>query len=186
MSASESQPLCQIRTEILRAAKLCSPGLESLGRLTFDSDPTEVSAVAHWRDAVFLPLLAPAIRDTATASRQGCRELVCVDKALDKRLAGPLAKTSRASGLAIANALQAPNSEPALKKFLAAVGAGTTPGHMVIVFSARASVFHFPVQVIAGALVVLEMRTATVDSAWGAVQSCLESLPPAEASLRAA
>ena len=186
MSTPESQPLCQIRSEILRAAKLCAPGLESLGVLTFAGDPADVAAVHRWRDTVFLPLLAPAIQDTLLAARQGCREIFRVDAALNKRLAGPLATTSRASGRAIATAIHAPSSETTLKKFLTAVEAGKTSGHAAVVFAARASIFHFPAQVVAGALVLLEMRAAPVDTAWAAVQSCLEALPPAASSLRAA
>lgn len=186
MSAPDGHPLCQTRAEIVRAAKLCAPGIESLGTLTCEGDPVDPAAVTAWRGAVFLPLLAPAIRDTTLAAKHGCREMVRVDTLLDKRLAGPLAKTSRASGRAIAAALQAPNSEPALKKYLAAVERGESPGHAAVVFAARASVFHFPERIVAGALVLLEMHAAPLDAAWAAVESCIASLPPAHASLRAA
>lgn len=186
MSASEGHPLCQTRAEIIRAAKLCAPGIESLGKLTFEGDPADSTAVDRWRDAVFIPLLAPAIREATLAAKQGCRELVRIDTSLDKRLAGPLAKTSRAAGKTIAAALQAPNSEPILKKFLAAVDRGESPGHAAVVFAARASVFHFPERIVAGALVLLEMRAAPLDASWAAVSSCIASIPPADASLRAA
>jgi hypothetical protein len=186
MSAPEGHPLCQTRAEIVRAAKLCAPGIESLGTLTFDGDPVNPNAVTAWREAVFLPLLAPAIREATIAAKHGCRELVLVDASLDMRLAGPLAKTSRTSGRSIAAALQAPNSEPVLKKFLAAVAGGESPGHAAVVFAARASVFHFPACIVAGALVLLEMRAAPIDASWAAVESCIASLPPADTSLRAA
>lgn len=186
MASPESQPLCQTRSEIVRAAKLCAPGIDSLGTLTFDGDPENAAAVARWRDAVFLPLLSPALHDATLASRLGFRELLSVDAALDTRIAGPLAKTSRSSGRLIAAALKAPNSESILKKFLAAVSEGKTPGHIAVVFAARASVFHFPARIVAGALVLLEMRSAPADAAWAAVEACLESLPPAESSLHAA
>lgn len=186
MATSAENPLCQTRTEILRAAKLCAPGLEALGQGTFDGDPTKATDVLRWRDTVFLPLLAPAVNETTIAFKLGCRELVTVDASLDKRLAGPLSKASRASGRTVALSLNAPNSEATLKKFLAAVSAGSTPGHMAVVFAARASVFHFPTRIVAGALVLLEMRTAPVDAVWTAVESCLEALPATQSSLRAA
>jgi hypothetical protein len=186
MHSSSGHPLCQIRTEILRAVKLCAPGLELLGRTTFDADPRDSNAVAHWRDAVFLPFLSSAIHEATTAANVGCRELLMIDASLDSRLAGPLAQASRASGRIVAAALRAPDSAPALKKFLAAVDDGTTPGHMAVIFAARAGVFHFPARVVAGAFVLLEMRSAPLDTAWATVQACLEALPPANSSLRAA
>ena len=186
MAAPEESPLCQTRTEILRAAKLCAPGLEALGPATFDGDPMKATDVSRWRDTVFLPLLAPAVTEATLAARQGCRELLRVDTSLDNRLAGPLAKASRASGRTIALSLNAPNSEATLKKFLAAVSEGKTPGHMAVVFAARAAVFHFPTRIVAGALVLLEMRAAPVETVWAAVESCLEVLPATQSSLRAA
>ena len=186
MATPTENPLCQTRTEILRAAKLCAPGLEALGPATFDGDPAKSTDVVRWRDTVFLPLLAPAVTEATLAARQGCRELLRVDTSLDNRLAGPLAKASRASGRTIALSLNAPNSEATLKKYLAAVSEAKTPGHMAVVFAARASVFHFPTRIVAGALVLLEMRAAPVDTVWTVVESCLEALPATQSSLRAA
>lgn len=186
MAAPVNQPSCQTRTEIVRAAKLCAPGIDTVGNLTFNGHPENAADVTRWRDTVFLPLLGPLVTEATLAARQGCRELLRVDAALDKRLAGPLAKASRSAGHVIASALHAPSSEAILKKFLAAVTSGSTPGHMAVVLAARASIFHFPARTVAGALVLLEMRYAPVDTVWTAIEACLDSLPPAESSLRAA
>jgi hypothetical protein len=184
-SAGEMSPT-EMRAEIFRVARLCAPSLDSLGPLTFHGNPTAASELTNWRDSVWCPLISPAIDSAHASGKIGCRELIEVDQKLDLQLAGPLAKSSRTAGRQLATQFSAPANEPALLKFLAAVASGSSPGHLAILFAARAAVFHIPLSTTRAALLFLEMRASPIDSLWSILETCLVGIKPASASLNAA
>lgn len=184
-SAGEMSPT-EMRAEIFRVAKLCAPCLDSMGPATFHGNPTASSELTNWRDSVWTPCVSPALEAAHAAAKTGSRELIEIDRQLDLHLAGPLAKTSRAAGRQLATQFLAPASEPALLKFLAAVKTNSSPGHLAVVFAARASIFHIPLPTARAALVFLEMRAAPIDLLWPILEDCLAGAKPAPASLHAA
>ena len=176
----------ETRAEIFRIARLCAPAFDSLGRITFEGDPSSELHRHRWRDAVFLPCLVPAVRASYLAGSRGYRELVAVDQNLDARLTGPLAKNSRATGRQIALSAKAPVGETALERYLPAVERGESPGHMAVVFTARAAAFHQPLPLVVAAIVFLEFRASSIGDLWPAIEDCLVQIPPTETGLRAA
>lgn len=175
MKPSGDQSILEMRAEIFRLARLCAPDLAALGNITFDGNPHNDRERRQWRDAVFLPVLVPAADAAWLAAKQGCREMLAADAALDAKLAGPLAKRSRAAGRLAASSLHAPTGELGLAKFLAAINDGSSPGHFTTVFAARASIFHFPKHIVLPALVFIEMRAARLEALWDIINDCIDA-----------
>jgi hypothetical protein len=172
------------RAEIFRIARFCAPPLDTLGQVTFTGDPAIAKHLLQWRDAILVPHIAPAARSAYRAAKHGFRELSAADKKLD--LAGPLAKNSRAAGRLIARSSRAPVGETALERYLAAVDREECPGHMTIVFAARAAVFHLPEPLVLAAIVFVELRSSTIPDLWTCVETCIQAIPPAQSGLCAA
>jgi|APGre2960657404_1045060.scaffolds.fasta_scaffold08641_2 hypothetical protein len=172
------------RAEIFRIARFCAPPLDTLGQVTFTGDPAIAKHLLQWRDAILVPHIAPAARSAYRAAKHGFRELSAADKKLD--LAGPLAKNSRAAGRLIARSSRAPVGETALERYLAAVDREECPGHMTVVFAARAAVFHLPEPLVLAAIVFVELRSSTIPDLWTCVETCIQAIPPAQSGLCAA
>jgi hypothetical protein len=183
MKPAGDQALLEMRAEIFRLVRLCAPDLATLGVITFDGEAENEYQRRQWRDAVFVPVLFHAVGAAWLAGKQGFREMAAADAALDAKLAGPIAKNSRAAGRLIAASMHAPAGEQGLEKFLRAIGRGESPGHMAAVFAARASIFHFPKDIILAGLVFAEMRTARVEKVWSLIDDCLEAIPACEPSI---
>lgn len=183
MKSAGDQPLLEMRAEIFRLVRLCAPDLATLGSITFNGDASNEHQRRQWRDSVFVPVLVPALRSAWSSRKQGFREMAAADAVLDAKLAGPLAKTSRAAGRLIAASMHAPAGEQGLEKFLRAIERGESPGHMAAVFAARASIFHFPKDIILAGLVFAEMRSARVEELWSVIDDCLDALPACEPSI---
>ncbi len=186
MNPAGDSTLFDTRAEIFRIARLCAPGMESLGALTFSGNPTNETQRHQWQNSVLLPCLVPAVTSAYTAAKSGYRELAAVDNKLNEILAGPLAKNSRAAGRQIARSFKAPVGETALERYLPAVDREECPGHMAVVFTARASIFHLPAPLVLAAIVFLEFRSSAIGDLWPALEDCLQSLPSSDFSLRAA
>jgi len=172
------------RAEIFRIARFCAPPLDTLGQVTFTGDPAIAKHLLQWRDAILVPHIAPAARSAYRAAKHGFRELSAADKKLD--LAGPLANNSRAAGRLIARSTRAPVGETALERYLAAVDCEECPGHMTVVFAARAAVFHLPEPLVLAAIVFVELRSSTIPDLWTCVETCIQAIPPSESGLCAA
>ena len=172
------------RAEIFRIARFCAPSLDTLGHVTFTGDPSISNQLQQWRDAVLVPHIAPAARSAYRAAKRGFRELSAADKQLD--LAGPLAKNSRAAGRLIARSTRAPVGETALERYLTAVDREECPGHMAVVFAARAAVFHLPEPLVLAAIVFVELRSSPIGDLWPYVETCIHAIPPTEPGLCAA
>ena len=182
-TAGESSDLAT-RAEIFRIARFCAPSLDTLGPVTFTGDPSNAAQLLQWRDAVLVPHIAPAARSAYRAAKRGFRELAATDSQVD--LSGPLAKNSRAAGRIIARSLRAPVGETALERYLAAVDREECPGHMAVVFAARASVFHLPEPLMLAAIVFIELRSSAIADLWPCVETCIQAIPPSEPGLCAA
>ena len=172
------------RAEIFRIARFCAPSLDTLGQVTFTGEPAISNQLQQWRDAILVPHIAPAARSAYRAAKRGFRELAAADKQLD--LAGPLAKNSRAAGRLIARSTRAPVGETALERYLAAVDREECPGHMAVVFAARAAVFHLPEPLVLAAIVFVELRSSPIGDLWPCVETCIQAIPPSEPGLCAA
>ncbi|MFZ9921145.1 MAG: urease accessory UreF family protein [Terrimicrobiaceae bacterium] len=175
-----------MRAEIFRVAKLCAPCLDSMGPATFHGNPANSSELTNWLSSVWTPCVSPALQAAHAAAKIGSRELIEADLRVDLQLAGPLAKTSRAAGRQLATQFLAPASEPALLKFIAAVKTNSSPGHLAVVFAARAAIFHIPLPTTHAALLFLEMRAAPIDSLWPILEDCLATEKNSWPSLHAA
>jgi len=183
MKPVSDQALLEMRAEIFRLVRLCAPNLATLGDITFVGQASDDRQRAQWRDSVFVPVLVPALRNAWTSGTQGFREMCAVDAALDAKLVGPLSKNSRAAGRLIASSLHAPAGEQGLEKFLTAIARGESPGHMAVIFAARAAIFHFPKDIVLAGLVFAEMRTARVDEVWRLIDDCLGGIASHEPSI---
>jgi hypothetical protein len=183
MKPAGDQALLEMRAEIFRLVRLCAPDLATLRSITFDGQAASERQRRQWRDAVFVPVLVPAVGAAWLAGKQGFREMAAADASLDAKLAGPIAKSSRAAGRLIAASMHAPAGEQGLEKFLRAIDRGESPGHMTAVFAARASIFHFPKDIILAGLVFAEMRTARVEELWSVIDDCLDAVPACEPSI---
>lgn len=186
MNSAGDSTLFDTRAEIFRIARLCAPGMESLGALTFSGNPACKTQRRQWINALLIPCLAPAVSSAYNAAKQGFRELAAADHKLNDQLAGPLAKNSRAAGRQIARSFKAPVGETSLERYLPAVDREECPGHMAIVFTARASIFHLPAPLVLAAIIFLEFRSSAVGDLWPAIEDCLQALPASNFSLRAA
>lgn len=176
----------QMRSEILRAARLCAPNLEALGELTFAGDAANPAQRSNWASSVLQPFLVPAAVQAWEFGRTGFRELLAADQSLSGKLAGPLARNSRAAGTKIALAAQAPAGETALARYLQALSRGEAPGHFAVVFCARAGVFHIPRHAALAAMVFMELRNIPVPQLWDAIDECAAFFPAPAKGLRAA
>lgn len=175
-----------VYAEIFRAAHICAPCLDRLGRLTFFGCRQSEFALTTWFDDVFSRHLLPAILQVhAAAANQGFRELVAIDTALNSAFVGIAADCSRDAGRMLTS-YGAPASERVLARYLNAIASGASPGHFVTLFSARASIFHFSPQMTLAALLFLEMRALPPKELWTAVDICLKRLPSAPSLLHAA
>lgn len=183
MKPAGDQTLLEMRAEIFRLVRLCAPDLATLGSLTYEGDAENESQRRQWRDSVFVPVLVPAVGAAWLGAKQGYREMAAADAALDAKLAGPLAKRSRAAGKLIAASMHAPAGEQGLEKFLRAITRGESPGHMAVVFAARASIFHFPKDIVSAGLAFAEMRSTRVDQLWKVIEDCLSAIPAGEPSI---
>ena len=176
-----------IRAEIFRATRMCAPCMDRLGEITYRGSPLNESLRAHWCGSVLVNHLMPAISAAHLATNNfGFRELLDIDNRLDSALTGPTARDSRAAGRLVAMDFRPPAAERTLKRYLEAVESGKAFGHIAVVLSARAAVFHIPPQIAVSALVFLEMRAAPVADFWPCVEDCLKQIPPGSHMLRAA
>jgi len=172
---------------IFRAARLCAPSLDRLGRMTFSCSADKPEGLSTWCDITFLPVIVPAIQAAhAAASQQGARELRAVDRLLDASLSADSAFRSRDAGHIAVSDFHAPKSERTLSRYLEAVGKGESPGHFATILAARAAVFHIPAGTALAAYAFIEMRCLRSKEVWPAVAHCLARIPASALLLRAA
>lgn len=173
MKKAEADIHLETRAEILRVARRCAPCLEMLGPLTFLGDPASEAQRRNWIDSVWLPLLSVSLGNAQALCRRGQSTLTAIDKDLDRHLAGPLAKSSRAAGLLLASSIKAPAGETGFSQYLQSVICGESPGHFAVVFGARAGLFHVPPHLARAAMLFLEMRAASIQDLWPAIEDAL-------------
>lgn len=168
---------------ILRAAQLCAPCIDTVGRMTLVE--SSEGAIELWMDSVFCRHLAPAFADARHAIlTAGAKELAAIDARLDSSLAGPLAAGSRAAGKMLALDSDAPAGEKALARHLAAVR--LAEGHFVTLYAARSAVFHVCAATALAGLLYAELQHLPPQTATAAMRSCMARLPIQQPGLRAA
>jgi hypothetical protein len=167
----------ETRAEIFRVAKRCAPCLDTLGPITFLANPASEQQRRAWIEATWQPIVSVSLRKSQTLCRRPHTSLIAVDRELDERLAGPLAKSSRAAGLRLASYSRAPAGETCFSNYIQTVLQGESPGHFAIVFGARAGLFDIPPHIARAALLFLEMRAARLQDLWPAIEDCLSFSP---------
>ena len=176
---------------IWSATRVANPDFAISGPVTFHSGASFGMSAAAWRNAVFSPVLLPALRAALGHARRGeLREL----SALDRKLSGELGEIARDGSLRAGRHLAQRGAELQGDRLLPRLGEwvrdGMTPGHLVIVFAARCAAFSLPDRATAGAYLFQEMcagaPTAAIPIVCEFIASCIEPLGGAPAGLRAA
>lgn len=175
----------ETRAEILRVARRLAPCLNTLGPISFLGDPAAPAQRRAWIESTWLPILSVSLGNAQTLFGHKHEKLVAVDTELDTRLAGPLAKSSRAAGRQLADA-RIPAGEPRFATYLEAVRRGTSPGHFAVLFGARAGIFHIPPHLARAAFLFLEMRAARLPDLWPAIEEGLATPPGSAGNFLAA
>jgi hypothetical protein len=171
----------ETRAEILRVARRLAPCLDTLGPISFLGDPAAPAQRRSWIESTWHPILSVSLRKAQNLSGHTHEKLVAVDNELDARLAGPLAKSSRAAGRQLA-AARVPAGEPRFSTYLEAVRRDKSPGHFAVIFGARAGIFHIPPHLARAAFLFLEMRAARLPDLWPAIEDGL-AIPDGSAGI---
>lgn len=176
---------------IWAATRVANPDFAISGPVTFHSGAVFATAANAWRDAVFSPVLLPALRATLGHARRGeVREI----SALDKRISDELGEISREGSLRAGNRLAAHGCDLRGDRLLPRLGEwvrdGVTPGHLAVIFAARCAAFSLPDRIAIGAYLFQEMcagaPAAAVPDVCDFVAACIEPLGGSAAGLRAA
>jgi len=176
---------------IWTATRVANPDFVISGPVTFLTGASFSMSANAWREAVFAPFLLPALRSALAHARKGGLRELCE---LDQRLSEQLGEVSREGSLRAGRRLAGRGSElpgdRLLSRLSECVAAGTTPGHLVVVFAARCAAFSLPDRVAAGAYLFQEMcggaPTATIPIVCDFIAACLEPLGGAVIEFRTA
>ncbi len=176
---------------IWAATRVANPDFAISGPVTFHSGAIFTASATAWRDAVFSPILLPALRATLGHARRGeVREI----SALDLRLSEQLGENAREGSLRAGLRLAAHGCDLRGDRLLPRLGEwvrdGVSPGHLAIIFAARCAAFSLPDRIAAGAYLFQEMcagaPAAAVPDVCDFVAACLEPLGGSSIELRAA
>lgn len=144
--------------ELLRAVRVCHPGWESAGRLTFVPDRSG-PGWNTWVAGIFAPLLLPQLRAARLALAAGdASALQACEHALETGLPTAARAASTSAGSALARDFTVPNAEKSWLRYRDLVLAGKTPGHLAVVLALRSSAFHLAPASLTAAYVLLEAR----------------------------
>ncbi len=145
--------------DLLRAVRLCHPGWDALGRITFSADARQTPPWQKWRTDIFLTILRPQLQAAYHAATSAdWRDLAAGDLALEGALPTESAAVSRRAGAALMTEYDAPAAERLWTRYRNLVAAGSSPGHLAIALAVRAAAFHFPPSTLISAYVFLEAR----------------------------
>lgn len=143
--------------DLSRSARVCHPGWQSVGRITFIAGPGLTPPWSLWRDSVFLPVLVPALEQARSAGAAGdFKALLTCDAGLNEALPPALATYSRAAGAALAQNYTVPVGERLLMRYGQRIASGETPGHLATLLGLRTAIFHLPVSALLGVYVMME------------------------------
>ena len=128
-----------------RVAELCNPFLDGLNEVTLLVRGPVASSVLRWNSTVFHPLIQPLIHEVLNQAAEGASfEIMAADCRLDSALPKSHALQSRDAGKRLVSGLLAPKGDRLIERYRAAVLAGDSPGHLAVMHSLRAAVFHQP------------------------------------------
>lgn len=168
--------------ETLRALRLCHPGWETVGPLTFSSERQDWEA---WRTTMFEPVILPAFLAARSACAQGRRrDLAACDSGLDQTLAAPSASASRFAGSRLAREFTVPDAEKLWRWYRGEVEQGALPGHFTVMCALRSAAFHLAPAAALGALLFLEARGGRPDDTEAGWLRLAASALPAETGFR--
>lgn len=144
--------------EVLRTARLCHPDWDGGTAVTFQTQSKD-SCWNVWRDSVFIPLLFPKLLAAQNAAGTGNRrELLILDREVDKGLSPELAACSGRAGSRLAGAYTAPAAEKLWRHYVDLIQKGETPGNLCVVLAVRGAAFHVAPNLLVAAYVLVEAR----------------------------
>ncbi len=166
---------------IWAATRVANPDFATCPAVTFHSGPVFRLSADAWHDTLFRPRLFPALRAALAHARRGeARELADLDRQLSADLGPSHFPSSTRAGQRLAALGTDLRGERLLQRLAAQVHAGTTPGHLAIIFAARCGAFSLPDRTAIGAYLFQELCAgapqARVDEVCAFVAACLEPL----------
>lgn len=133
---------------VARSAELCNPFLDELGDVTLVIHGAVASSALNWSASLFRPVILPLLQEVMVqAASGGSFEICALDCRLDAMLPAGRSLSSRDAGKRLCRGLLAPRGDRMLERYRTSVLAGDTPGHLAVIHTLRASVFHLPPQV---------------------------------------
>ncbi len=163
---------------LLRAARVCHPDWENVGRLTFAPVRTAPVPWEAWKKEVFAPCLRPQLEAAlaASATHDAAAWEAC-GRRLDEMLSPREAAASRHAGQLLAQSFTVPNGERFWKKMCTRVEAGSASGHLAVVLALRGAAFHLSPPVVLAGYILLEAQGAFgaegMDLSFQMVDDCL-------------
>lgn len=154
--------------ELASALHFADPGplvlLPGRGAPTFvppSSAPAASSAWQTWQDAVFRPVLAPAlVRAAICAGRDNARELRAGDLALADALTSGVTESARDPGHRLLRRLRAARGVRWVARLQFWAAEGETPALFPTVFAGHCALFHLPLRTMLLAYAACEWRAA--------------------------
>lgn len=183
---TNAEPPHDPRLDLIRAARLCHPGWETLGRVTLSSGNAGIWA-ADWFGKILRPQLEAALLAAASGD---AKALVAADLALDRALPEPGRESSRRTGGALLAQFAAPPAEKCWQRYARFVAGEESPGHLAIALAVRAATFHLAPNAVVSAYLLFEARGGLPDGTFPQwvriVDECLASGGGSTFALRAA
>jgi hypothetical protein len=149
---------------ITRAAELCNPFMDGLGEVTLSIRGSVASSVLRWNEAIFRPLIQPALLEVLDRALDGGSfEISTLDCQLDASLPASVKLQSRDAGKRLVGGLLAPRGDRLIERYRNSVLAGNSPGHLAVIHSLRAAVFHLPPRILIASYLLQEGIAAGLD-----------------------
>jgi len=149
---------------IVRAAEICNPFLDALGEVTLEVRGPVASSVLNWNAAIYRTAIQPVMRDVRHQySLGGHLEIAGIDCRLEGLLPRNLALQSCTAGKRLIGGLLPPRGDRIVERYRAAVLAGDSPGHLVVIHALRAALFSLSPGVTEGAYLLQEGTGAGLD-----------------------
>jgi len=176
--------------DVIKAARLCHPGWESVSRVTFVATPGVATQPWElWKKDLFDSLLAPQfLRAWASYASGNLAGWMEADRVIGEALPAKAETLSRRCGQALMKSYSVPAAEKNWTRLHTAMIEGRTHSHLAAVMALRAAAFHVPPRLALNSYVLLE---SVGEFGSGEPQRCFEMVqgcPPPEAfaHLRAA
>jgi hypothetical protein len=176
---------------IWTATRVANPDFVVSGPVTFHTGGSFAMSANAWREAIFAPILLPALQAALSHSRRGeLRELRETDQKLSAQLGGIACEGSVRAGRRLAQRGCELPGDRLVTRLSDSIASGDTPGHLAVVFAARCAAFSLSDRVAAGAYLFQEMcggaPTATIPIVCDFIAACLEPLGGSAFEFRAA